>query len=550
MNNTFEITHDREFLQHFLTSWRTKSISPQMVEKLKENKDSDPYAAYGYGRWLLLVNPGGQCLEEAESLLERAGKEGVQDANAALAQMYYTGRTKEDRAMPRQHALLMSSSYQAGSELAQFMTLENTVYGDYGYQKDPALTADILQKHLEKSPESDTIYYDLLGQALEPSDQKAAEKAYLVSLERGDTESYYSLANLYRKQGHEARACKIAEVGAQNGAVNCYRFKAGMDSEDFQKLSPGEQDALHKEIEQGLDYAIAHYDGYACFLKAALLYDGSLGYPEDKEAALEPLEAGCEMGRSDCYWLKAYIQEELGINGYYKNYLQAMRLGEKDPKTLEAVAKGYVSGALSKYDEEIEQLWLKKYVESYPEPEEGEDRTGVVLVYPRGFYYAKDTDSTLNLDALAENVGARGFDVVHFSPVLTRINKALALDDVSCHVAMLVDKDGYMKDLPDNMPGTMVYGNGQEIRGTVIFVLEDNDTYTLMPILGLRRTYMLIQLLTAATGDLIRTPSRAELKSIGAIDEADYDDEDDEEFYDDPDIFDTPFDPEQEIEED
>ena len=84
MNNTFEITHDREFLQHFLTSWRTKSISPQMVEKLKENKDTDPYAAYGYGRWLLLVNPGGQCLEEAESLLERAGKEGVQDAMLRL----------------------------------------------------------------------------------------------------------------------------------------------------------------------------------------------------------------------------------------------------------------------------------------------------------------------------------------------------------------------------------------------------------------------------------------------------------------------------------
>ena len=64
MSSTFEITHDRDFLQHFLTNWRTKSISPQMVEILKENSKSDPYAAYGYGRWLSLLNPDGNSLKK------------------------------------------------------------------------------------------------------------------------------------------------------------------------------------------------------------------------------------------------------------------------------------------------------------------------------------------------------------------------------------------------------------------------------------------------------------------------------------------------------
>ena len=45
MPKTFEITPDRNFLQHFLTGWRVKSLSPEMVEKLKACSESDPYAA-------------------------------------------------------------------------------------------------------------------------------------------------------------------------------------------------------------------------------------------------------------------------------------------------------------------------------------------------------------------------------------------------------------------------------------------------------------------------------------------------------------------------
>ena len=137
--HTFNITHDRDFLQHFLTNWRTKSISPEMVEKLKENSKSDPYAAYGYGRWLSLVNPAGKCLKDAEVLLTWAGSNGVQDANAALARMYYEGRIESDEAMPQMHAFLLDSAYKLGSELAQYQTLENIIYGDYGVQENPSL---------------------------------------------------------------------------------------------------------------------------------------------------------------------------------------------------------------------------------------------------------------------------------------------------------------------------------------------------------------------------------------------------------------------------
>lgn len=551
MQKTFEITPDRNFLQHFLTGWRVKSLSPEMVEKLKACSESNPYAAYGYGRWLSLVNPGGECLKKAEVLLTWAGTNGVQDANAALAQMYFDGRTEADKAMPQMHAFLMDTSYKAGSELAQVMTMENTIFGDYGFREDPALVADILQKHIEKHPECDTLYYDLLGMALEDTDPEAAEKAFRVNIDRGDNESYYSLASLYESAGDWDRACLVADEGARNGAVNCRRFKARMSQEDFLALSREEQEAFHKEISEGLDYAIAHHDRYACFLKGMCLYYGNLGYTEDLIQALEPLERGCEMGHSNCFWLKSVILHELGRDGVAKASLQAARLGDREQFTLEQVARGYVSRELSNHAEEIEELWLKEYLKANPEDEDSKDSRGVIAVYPQGFYYAMDVDDgeTLNLEALAEKVDARGFDVVHFSPVLSRITKALSLE--GCHVAMLVDKDGYMKDLPDNMAGTLIYGQAQEIRGTVIFVLEDDKTYSLMPMVGLQRVYMFIQLLNAATDGLVRLPSSEELESIGVEDPGGFDEYDDfEEKYDDPDIFDgyEKF-PDQEIEQ-
>lgn len=556
--HTFNITHDRDFLQHFLTNWRTKSISPEMVEKLKENSKSDPYAAYGYGRWLSLVNPDGKCLKDAEVLLTWAGSNGVQDANAALARMYYEGRIEADEAMPQMHAFLLDSAYKLGSELAQYQTLENIIYGDYGVQKNPSLAADILKKHLEKNPGSDPIYYDLLGLALESADDtEAAEKAYLSSVEQGNTESYYSLASLYRTRHEESKACAIAEEGSRLGAVNCHRFKAGMEQEDFLKLSPEQQTSLHQEIDGGLDYAIAHHDGFACYLKGALLYLGQLGYSENNEEALKPLSRGCELGKANCFWLKAYIQHIYGDNlsdemkssaqNIARACLQAARLGDREGFTLEQVARGYVTGLLSKYEKEIEQLWLKEYLAANPEEDGAKDSACVTLVYPQGFYYAMDVEEgedDLDLEALSSRTEARGYDVVHYSPILNRITKALSLDKESCHLAMLVDKDGLMRDLPDNMVGTLVYGQGQEIRGTVVFVLEEDNTYRLMPMKGLQRIYMFLQMLGAATGDLMRQPSSEELEAIGMEDSGGFEE------YDDPDILDDESGQEQEIEED
>lgn len=61
---------------------------------------------------------------------------------------------------------------------------------------------------------------------------------------------------------------------------------------------------------------------------------------------------------------------------------------------------------------------------------------------------------------------------------------------------------------------------------------------------GLQRIYMFLQMLGAATGDLLRQPSSEELEAIGVGDSGGFEE------YDDPDILDDESWQEQEIEED
>lgn len=121
--------------------------------------------------------------------------------------------------------------------------------------------------------------------------------------------------------------------------------------------------------------------------------------------------------------------------------------------------------------------------------------------------------------------------MVHYSEALNRMTKVLCHGEhKGCHIAMAVDRDGYAKDLPDNMPGTLLYGHGMEIRGTVILLLED-EKYNLKPIKGLAFFNMCINMLNAVTAGLTRYPTDEEIKAIESSDEA-------FEEYDDPDLID------------
>ena len=524
LETTFEITHDREFLKHFLTRWRTLSISSEMVERLKNSDDY--YACYGYGRWLYFANPDGQSLKEAQEKLTLAANYGyVADAFAALASMCYEGAVEMDKADLEMQAFLMYKAEQEGSELAQYLTLFSTIYGAYGFTKDLASAADILKKHLEKHPDSDPIYWDLLGQAIEDTDKVEAFKCYMKSIEMGNNESYYSLAYFFNNNNDKAKARQYAEEGMAKGAVNCHAALADfMTQEEFLSYSEEEQKKLHEEIDHGLRYAIDHYDRYACVLLASIFYTGEFGYDANTAEAIRIAKRGCEMGSPGCFELHALIQcldedipEESRVSDREraKLCLQALRHDIISDTVLEEVARAYVQNLLPANNEEIEKQWLKKYYEQSMEEDKSPNSTGLLKIYPQGIIYAEEIDqeSFDSLSELGRFIDADGVDVVHYSDLLNRMSKVVCCGDHKKHIAMLVDRNGYAKDLPDNMPGTILYGHGMEMRGTVMLVLED-ENYKLLPIKGLRAFNLCVKMLEAATDGLTRMPTDEELKSI------------------------------------
>ena len=537
LETTFEITHDRDFLQHFLTRWRTLSISPEMVERLKNSDDY--YACYGYGRWLSYANPDGQSIKEAEEKLTLAANYGyVPDAFAALAEMYYNGMVASDKVNREQHAFLMYKAAKEESELCQYRELENMILGEYGFEKEPEVAADILKRHLEKHPDCDPIYWDLLGMAIETTDKDEAIKCYKKSIEMGNTESYFPLARILYNNGSKSLSRQYVEEGKLRGVVNCHRAMATfMSHEDYIALPEEKQKELHEEIDQGLRYAIAHYDRYACYILAFYMYYGQMGYEANTVEAITFAKRGCELGEIFCFDLLAQMHDEdeniptelrISQKEVAKLYLQTLRHDNFSEAALEKVARAYVANLLPKHEEEIEKLWLPKCYEKRIAKDESPDAKGIIMIYPQGYFYVSEVeqDSFDSLSELAELIDADGVDIVHYSEPLNRMTKVLCRDEhKDCHIAMVVDRDGYAKDLPDNMPGTLLYGHGMEIRGTVILVLED-EKYNLRPIKGLAFFDMCLRMLNAATAGLTRYPTEEELKAIESTDDAfeEYDD--------------------------
>ena len=115
----------------------------------------------------------------------------------------------------------------------------------------------------------------------------------------------------------------------------------------------------------------------------------------------------------------------------------------------------------------------------------------VILIWPSGHLEVVEADVSQmkSYREIAEElIRADGLDAVHFSPALTQVKEIVGL---SMYVAMYVDRDANAKALPDNAIGTILYGQGSEIRGPIIISLEDQryDCYSFTTLDDLVDTY-------------------------------------------------------------
>ena len=85
-------------------------------------------------------------------------------------------------------------------------------------------------------------------------------------------------------------------------------------------------------------------------------------------------------------------------------------------------------------------------------------------------------------------IGADGLDAIHHSALLEAVGRAAWLDNP---LVMYVDRDAQAKNLPDNAVGTMLYGQGLEVRGPIVIALADerHDCHSFIALEDILGTY-------------------------------------------------------------
>ena len=118
------------------------------------------------------------------------------------------------------------------------------------------------------------------------------------------------------------------------------------------------------------------------------------------------------------------------------------------------------------YGDQIEKIWMPLWRKNHPQPKT-QVSPSAIIIKPSGIASVVEADIfCMSYREMAQLIGAEGLDAVHFSDPLTKITEACKLKNYK--VAMYVDRDGYAKDLEDNVIGTILYGRGSEMRGAVI----------------------------------------------------------------------------------
>jgi hypothetical protein len=159
-----------------------------------------------------------------------------------------------------------------------------------------------------------------------------------------------------------------------------------------------------------------------------------------------------------------------------KYRIDALRYGIEDQ--LDYVIKNKETYIEMGFGEQIEKVWMPLWKKNHPQAKT-QVSPSVIVIEPSGVASVVEADVfCMSYREMSQLINAEGLDAVHFSEPMSQIAKTCAFRGYQ--IAMYVDRDACAKDLTDNTIGTMLYGTGAEIRGSVIIALEDNkyDTHS------------------------------------------------------------------------
>ena len=372
------------FLMIVNTFTRLYLLTDEQVAKLKQDaEDGCAISQYAYGRYLYIVRPDDNAIEEADNYFKAAEKAGMGDAIQAQSTIMLDGHYGiVDYSEAHRMTLAAVDKH---SELGARAFLRRSLFGDELLDPDPQKVIDLVKKMFPYESndisEVNPVYYEILGDAFEKiGDKRNAEIYYNKAINMGYIEAFGGYCYLHcgdldtdeRKKMYEdllAEAC-------ESGDPSSYVYKAVYLMRKYESSDDEKKQEITAEIKESLETAVRLGSLIAPYFLGYAYYYGYYGFEEDNSLAWDWLIEGKNRDEGMAYSMLAQMISD-GNNPYEVDdelisYCQLMALRDGENDQLRNVVKAYYRGELTDYAVEIERYYIPRY-EALPEEEDEEN---------------------------------------------------------------------------------------------------------------------------------------------------------------------------------
>ena len=481
-NWQFDHREDEKILKDLL-DFRAVRMLPQSMIMTSDNL----YVRYAYGLWLWACRKDSESLRTAFRIFEESADKGIADALQMISRMYYLGEAYDDETgkfvMDRELSQeLTVEAIGKGSILAKLRHNRNLYFGTTNVAAAPEAAIAEAERESSAIFSESILWTEQVGCFYEiEGEREKAIKAYEKCIINGYYAPIYDLALMYLEDGDEDYYKTLMKTGMELGVPDCRIL--GMENEyRWESLSGDERLDIYRQMKRNLPEGIAHGSGVCAYVLADALLNGKFGYDIDLRMGREYADIALTYGYSAAANLVIEAAEILDDPEFISDddllrlRYDALRYGIEDQ--LDYVISNKDTYIEMGYGDEIEKVWMPLWKKNHPQAKT-QISPSVIIIQPSGVASVVEADVfCMSYREMSQLIDAEGLDAVHFSKSLNQITEVCGFRGYQ--VAMYADRNGYLKDLPDNAIATMLYGAGAEIRGAVIIALEDNkyDTHS------------------------------------------------------------------------
>jgi hypothetical protein len=481
-NWQFDHREDEKILKDLL-DFKAIRMLPQSMIMTSDNQ----YVRYAYGLWLWACRKDSESLRTAFRIFEESADKGIADALQMISRMYYlgeaydeeTGKFVMDRELSQE---LTVEAIGKGSILAKLRHNRNLYFGTTNVAAAPEAAIAEAERESSAIFSESILWTEQVGCFYEiEGEREKAIKAYEKCIINGYYAPIYDLALMYLEDGDEDYYKTLMKTGMELGVPDCSIL--GMENEyRWESLSGDERLDIYRQMKRNLPEGIAQGSGVSAYVLADALLNGKFGYDIDLRMGREYADIALTYGYSAAANLVIEAAEILDDPEFISDddllrlRYDALRYGIEDQ--LDYVISNKDTYIEMGYGDEIEKVWMPLWKKNHPQAKT-QISPSVIIIQPSGVASVVEADVfCMSYREMSQLIDAEGLDAVHFSKSLNHITEVCGFRGYQ--IAMYADRNGYLKDLPDNAIATMLYGAGAEIRGAVIIALEDNkyDTHS------------------------------------------------------------------------